>query len=138
MSVKSSIPTMWSWRRLTRSTCRQSCRQRRCQRQRPKNALLIFGFLLSRQAGRILVRTLAKACPHCCRQRNGVVSELLAQTIGRRQGLVPFVVRGSTVEGELFAFLIEVSGMDAEQPYGGTVPIGAKKLANGGKHFGID
>jgi hypothetical protein len=67
-----------------------------------------------------------------------VVSKLLAQTIGRRQGLVPFVARGSAIEAELFALFIEVSGMDANEPYGGTVPIGAKHLANGSKHFGID
>jgi len=81
---------------------------------------------------------LAEPCLHSGGQRNCMITKLVPQAIGGRKRLVPFVMYGPAIQAELFALLVKVSGMNAKQPHGSVVPIGAKQLANRGEHFRIN
>jgi len=52
----------------------------------------LFGFGFSRQAGGVLVCALAESAAQASGQRYGRLSELVAQSVGGRQRLAPFLV----------------------------------------------
>ena len=80
----------------------------------PSTIRRLFLILLSRQRRRVFVRALAEPRLHSRCHRNSAFAELLPHTIGRRQRLVPFIVRGSAFQAQLPAFFVEVGRVNSQ------------------------
>src|SRR6516162_2096684 len=84
------------------------------------------------------MNALAKTGVHPRCQRDGVLSEFLAQLVSHRQRPVPSVVRALAFKAELLALWVEVGHMDTEKPHRGSIPICTKEFVDCREHFRID
>src|ERR1017187_3996955 len=60
----------------------------------------LSSFLFPRQPSRVLVRSFAEARLHTRRHGDGVLSELLAHSVGGGERLVPLLMRGVAFQAE--------------------------------------